>query len=89
MCACRERLIGRILVVMKPPHAATRRYLPGSPFNTPPVVRPVKTFEPQELVTHDRYGLGRIISTDESGVLVDFGTQQERIAAPYTKLTKL
>lgn len=74
---------------MKPPHAATRRYLPGSPFNTPPVVRPVKTFEPQELVTHDRYGLGRIISTDESGVLVDFGTQQERIAAPYTKLTKL
>ena len=28
-------------------------------------------------------------TADESGVFVDFGTQQERIAAPYTKLTKL
>jgi len=29
------------------------------------------------------------VTADESGVFVDFGTQQERIAAPYTKLTKL
>jgi hypothetical protein len=74
---------------MKPARAATRRYLPGSPFNTPPVVRPVKEFAVQDQVTHDRYGLGRVISTDENSVLVDFGTQQERISAPYTKLTKL
>lgn len=74
---------------VKPAHAATRRYLPGSPFNTPPVVRPVKEFAVQDQVTHDRYGLGRVISTDETGVVVDFGTQQERIAAPYSKLTKL
>jgi hypothetical protein len=74
---------------MKPARAATRRYLPGSPFNTPPVVRPVKQFAVQDQVTHDRYGLGRVISTDENSVLVDFGTQQERISAPYTKLTKL
>jgi hypothetical protein len=75
---------------MKPSRAATRRYLPGSPFNKiPPVVRPVKEFAVHDQVTHDRYGLGRVISADESGVLVDFGTQQERIAAPYTKLTKL
>ncbi len=74
---------------MKPARAATRRYLPGSPFNTPPVVRPVKEFAVEDQVTHDRYGLGRVISADEHGVLVDFGTNKERITAPYTKLTKL
>jgi hypothetical protein len=76
-------------VGVKPARAATRRYLPGSPFNTPPAVRPVKEFAVQDQVTHDRYGLGRVISTDETGVVVDFGTRQERIAAPYSKLTKL
>jgi hypothetical protein len=80
---------GTILLSVKPARAATRRYLPGSPFNTPPITRPVKQFAVQDQVTHDRYGLGRVISTDETGVLVDFGTQQERIAAPYSKLTKL
>jgi hypothetical protein len=71
-------------------HAATRRYLPGSPFNNlHTAARPVKQFEVQDQVTHDRYGLGRVIAADESGVLVDFGTQQERISAPYTKLFKL
>ena len=80
---------GSIIVEMKPARAATRRYLPGSPFNTPPVVRPVKEFAAGDQVTHDRYGLGRVLSADESGVFVDFGTQQERVAAPYTKLTKL
>jgi hypothetical protein len=76
-------------VRVKPARAATRRYLPSSPFNTPPVAQPVKEFAVQDQVTHDRYGLGRVISTDETGVVVDFGTQQERIAAPYSKLTKL
>jgi hypothetical protein len=71
-------------------HAATRRHLPGSPFNkNPTVARPVKQFAVQDQVTHDRYGLGRVIAADETGVLVDFGTQQERIAAPYSKLFKL
>ncbi|MFI5064140.1 MAG: hypothetical protein ACHP9Z_09210 [Streptosporangiales bacterium] len=74
---------------MRIDHAATRRPLPGSPFNKPTMVRPVKQFAVQDQVTHDRYGLGRVISADATGVLVDFGTQQERIAAPYTKLTKL
>jgi len=79
-----------ILVVMKPARAATRRYLPGSPFNTPAVVRPVKRFELHDQVTHDSYGLGVVIGVeDETAVLVDFGSRQERIISPYTKLTKL
>jgi hypothetical protein len=50
---------------MKPARAATRRYLPGSPFNTPPVIRPVKEFATGDQVTHDRYGLGRVLSADD------------------------
>jgi hypothetical protein len=68
----------------------TRRPLPGSPFNTPPpVAEPVEQFAAQDLVTHDRYGLGRVISTEADTVLVDFGTVKYRISSPYAKLTKL
>ncbi len=75
---------------MKPARAVTRRPMPGSPFNAPPTPpEPVKEFAAQDLVTHDRYGLGRVISTEADTVLVDFGTSRQRISAPYTKLTKL
>jgi hypothetical protein len=75
---------------MKPARAATRRYLPGSPFNTPPAPRQVKVFAVHDQVTHDQYGLGRVISVeDEVAVLVDFGSRRERISAPYAKLTRL
>ncbi len=75
---------------MKPARAQTRRHLPGSPFNTPDVVRPVKEFALRDQVTHDRYGLGVVIGVEDGiAVLVDFGPQQERVAAPYSKLTKL
>ncbi len=76
---------------MKTARAATRRYLPGSPFNNIPVpVRHVEQYSLHDQVTHDRYGLGVVIGVeDEVAVLVDFGTQKERITSPYTKLTKL
>jgi hypothetical protein len=68
----------------------TRRPLPGSPFNTPPSPpRADKQFAAQDLVTHDRYGLGRVVSTEAGSVIVDFGTVKQRISAPYAKLTKL
>lgn len=43
-------------------------------------------------MTHDQYGLGRIISTETAGqgaVLVDFGSHQVRVVQPYDKLFKL
>ena len=68
----------------------TRRPLPGSPFNRPPPApEPVQEFSPHDLVTHDRYGLGRVVSTETDTVLVDFGAAKYRISAPYAKLTKL
>ena len=75
---------------MKPARAATRRYLPTSPFKPPPPAPPVEQFSPQDQVTHDQYGLGRVVSVeDDTAVVVDFGTQQVRIATPFAKLTKL
>jgi hypothetical protein len=44
----------------------------------------------QDLVTHDEYGLGRVVEV-ESGdaILIDFGTGKVRIPAPYARLFKL
>jgi hypothetical protein len=40
-------------------------------------------------VTHDKYGLGVILSVEDHAVLVDFRPDQRRIALPCAKLTKL
>ena len=76
---------------MKTARAAARRPLPGSPFNNNPApVRHIEHYALNDQVTHDRYGLGVVIGVEEEvAVLVDFGTQQERITSPYSKLTKL
>lgn len=76
---------------MKAARAASRRYLPGSPFNNiPQPVRRIEHYALHDQVTHDKYGLGVVIGVEEEiAVLVDFGTQQERIISPYHKLTKL
>jgi hypothetical protein len=75
---------------MKPARAATRRYLPGSPFNAPPAAPPLEQYALHDQVTHDKYGLGVVIGVEQDiAVLVDFGPQQARITAPYSKLTKL
>ncbi|MEU6535201.1 hypothetical protein [Streptomyces sp. NPDC047000] len=71
----------------KPP--APKRYLPTSPFKAPPTPPP-KQFALSDLVTHDMYGLGRVTGVEEGvAVLVDFGSTQQRILSPYTKMTKL
>jgi hypothetical protein len=75
---------------MKRSRAATRRHLPGSPFNAPAEPPPVEQFALHDRVTHDKYGLGQVIGVeDDVAVLVDFGTRTERITAPYHKLFKL
>jgi hypothetical protein len=80
----------RILVMMKPARAASRRYLPASPFNRQVVDPPVEQFAVHDLVNHDQYGLGVVIGVeDEIAVLVDFRPRRERITAPYHKMTKL
>ena len=55
------------------------------PFNAPPAAPPVGQFAVQDQVTHDKYGLGRVIGVEDDTVLViDFGSRQERITTPCT-----
>jgi hypothetical protein len=91
MVACDELWsgTGRIMVTMKPARAA-RRHLPTSPFNRPAADPPVEQFAEGDQVNHDQYGLGVVIGVeDDIAVLVDFRPRQERITAPYNKMTKL
>jgi hypothetical protein len=84
------RVVKRILNMMKPARAATRRFLPTSPFKPPPADPPAEQFAVQDQVTHDKYGLGRVVSIEADGALnIDFGTQKVRIATPCAKLSKL
>ncbi len=76
--------------MMKPVRAEARRFLPTSPFKPPPAAPPAEQFDVRDQVTHDRYGLGRVVSVEDDAVLViDFGTQKVRITTPCAKLTKL
>ncbi|MGI5349178.1 hypothetical protein ACQEU8_13420 [Streptomyces sp. CA-250714] len=68
---------------------APRRHLPTSPFKAP--AAPVaKHFTLGDRVSHDRYGLGKIIGVEDGvAMLVDFGPHQARIVSPYTGMDKL
>jgi hypothetical protein len=75
---------------MRPSGPARRQHLPTSPFKPPSAAPPLKEFALQDQVTHDTYGLGRVVEVESAyAVLVDFGTRKVRIAAPYAKLFKL
>jgi hypothetical protein len=76
--------------MMKRPRAAGRPFLPTSPFGAPPLTPPAEQFAVDDQVTHDKYGLGRVVSIEDDTVLViDFDPHRVRIATPCTKLTKL
>ena len=69
--------------------ARSRRYLSSSPFK-PPVEEPVVIYEIGERVTHDTYGLGRIIGLENGiAVSIDFGSFTKRINLPSKKLFPL
>lgn len=73
---------------MKPRSAAQRRHLASSPFSPQPE-KVVEVFALEDRVTHDKYGLGRVVSVEEAAVTVDFGAQTVRIVSPFAKLEKL
>jgi hypothetical protein len=68
---------------------APKRHLPTSPFKAPVIPAP-EQFAAGDQVTHDMYGLGRVIGIEEGiAALVDFGSARMRILSPYAKMTKL
>ncbi len=65
-----------------------RRHLATSPFQPQPEPL-IDRFDVGDRVSHDTYGLGRVIGTDATTTTVDFETQRIRVASPYRKLKKL
>ena len=77
-------------MMMKHPRAATRPLLPTSPFRAPPLAPPAEQFAVQDQVTHDKYGLGRVVLVeDDDAVIVSFGSRKVRVLSPFATLTKL
>jgi hypothetical protein len=76
--------------MMKPARASVRRHLPTSPFAAAPPAPPAEQFAEQDQVTHDKYGLGRVITVeDDAALVIDFGARRVRITIPCANLTKL
>ena len=76
--------------MMNSASAGNRRYLPSSPFKRPPDDPPVEQFELNDLVTHDRYGLGRVVRVEgDNAVVVDFTPRRVRIMTPFARMIKL
>ena len=70
--------------------ARNRRYLPSSPFKPPPEGPPVEQYALDDLVTHDKYGLGRVILVEgDTAVIVDFAPRRVRIMTPFARMIKL
>ncbi|MEU4213267.1 hypothetical protein AB0F13_25325 [Streptomyces sp. NPDC026206] len=69
--------------------SAPRRHLPTSPFKNP-VAPSAKHFDLGDRVSHDQFGLGKIIGVEGStAMLVDFGSHTARIVSPYTRMGRL
>jgi|tagenome__1003787_1003787.scaffolds.fasta_scaffold20987900_4 hypothetical protein len=68
------------------PLPARRRHLASSPLKPEP--EPViERFEAGDLVSHDSYGMGRVVGTEANAVFIDIRTQTVRITSPYSKMT--
>lgn len=75
---------------MKPARGPTRRYLPTSPFKPPPPPPPPEQYDVDDQVSHDKYGLGKVLSVEkDTSLVIAFGQQRMQIALPCAKLIKL
>jgi hypothetical protein len=60
----------------------------SSPFRPKP--EPIiEEYALDDLVSHDSYGVGRVIGMEAGAVLVDFRSQKVRITSPYAKMSRL
>lgn len=68
--------------------AGPRRHLATSPFQPDPEPT-IEQFAINDLVSHDSYGMGRVIHVEASAVTVDFRPQTVRVVSPYRKMTRI
>ena len=68
--------------------ARPRRHLASSPFQPDP--EPViEEFAVDDLVSHDSYGMGRVVNVEGAAVTVDFRSQTVRVPSPFRKMSRL
>lgn len=67
---------------------AKRRHLASSPFQPEPVAV-IEQYALGDRVSHDTYGVGRVVDQEDAAVTVDFGSQRVRVSSPFTKMEKL
>ena len=68
--------------------AGPRRHLASSPFKPAPELV-IELYAVDDLVSHDSYGMGRVINVEADAVTVDFRSRKVRIISPYAKMTRL
>jgi hypothetical protein len=49
----------------------------------------IQSFEVDDRVSHQSYGLGRVVGKEPAAVTVNFGTRTLRIPSPFHKLERL
>jgi hypothetical protein len=65
-----------------------RRHLAGSPFQPDPEPT-IEQYALNQLVSHDSYGMGRVIQVEVAAVTVDFRSQTVRITSPFHKMARI
>jgi hypothetical protein len=65
-----------------------RRHLASSPFQPDPEPT-IEQYALNDLVSHDSYGMGRVIQVEAAAVTVDFRSQTVRIRSPFHKMARL
>ena len=65
-----------------------RRHLASSPFKPEPEPT-IEEFAFDDLVSHDSYGVGRVVGAEAHAVTVDFRTQTVRVTSPFHKMSRL
>jgi hypothetical protein len=68
--------------------ARARRHLASSPFQPDPEPT-IEQYAVDDRVSHDSYGMGRVVHVDASAVTVDFRSQTVRIPSPFRKMSRL
>jgi hypothetical protein len=68
--------------------ARPRRHLASSPFQPDPEPT-IEDYAVDDMVSHDSYGLGRVIHVDEAAVTVDFRDRTVRVPTPFHKMSRL
>jgi hypothetical protein len=49
----------------------------------------VEEFEVGDMVSHDSYGMGRVVNVEAAAVSVDFRSQTVRVTSPFRKMSRL